>query len=325
MSNDARRKERQRLKREKKKQAARRAAAISPYQFIGNRGQLEAAYINADWKSGGLASIQIVRANPMGGHALAMFLVDIWCAGLKDVSGRLDLMRDDIDNHLNRAKERIELERIDPNLARQLVAGGIRFARQNGFKLPAHFDRYVALLGEVGDTANADLSHFGKDGKLLWVGSMEDLGQRLIGCTVPQFLARPDVEFISEVANPEMVEPEVAAAKEAIEESAQKLFDLVVEKCKEKGITPAPRLADAAKVSIVTVLLGSDIVNKREEFSDLAPATGLAARRLLRDVSGNAEMSDDLWEAVQQILELTRGADELNGESNEQDVSSIPQ
>jgi hypothetical protein len=198
MSSDARRKERKRLKREKKKADLRRAMSVSPYKRIGQAGELEACYINANWKENGLASVQVVRHNPAGGYAVACFLIDIWCAGLKDVTGRLDLMREDVEFNLKRSRESFELARIDLESARNLIAGAIRFARNNGFRLPAHFDRWTNFLGGVGDVANADLSSFGKNGKLQWVGHIDDLRARLIGCTVEEFFARSDVEFIAD-------------------------------------------------------------------------------------------------------------------------------
>jgi hypothetical protein len=82
--------------------------------------------------------------------------------------------------------------------AAAIVAGGIRFAVQNGFRLPAHYQRWTTFLGGKLDWQHADLSAFGVEGgaKLRWVAPMEDLRARLIGSTVEQFLARPDVEFI---------------------------------------------------------------------------------------------------------------------------------
>ncbi len=58
----------------------RRAMAGSPYKRIGQIGNVDACYINADWQSNGLATIHLVRQNPRGGFALACFLIDLWCA-----------------------------------------------------------------------------------------------------------------------------------------------------------------------------------------------------------------------------------------------------
>ncbi len=196
MSNDARRKERKRQKREQKKAQHRRALSVSPYKRLGAAGQTEACYVNSEWREEGLASIHMLRSTPGGSHAMAVFLVDLWCAGLKDAWGHLNLSMEDFEEHLDRARRSMELERMDPDLARKLVAGGIRFARQNGFRLPVHYERWVNLAGGTeGDINSADLSFFGKAGGLEWVGPLDDLRRRLIGSTVEEFLARPDVHY----------------------------------------------------------------------------------------------------------------------------------
>jgi hypothetical protein len=224
MSDAARRKEKQRLKRDKKKAASRRAAAVSPYKRIGQTGELDACYINANWKESGMAQIQVIRRNPLHGYTLAAFLIDIWCAGLKDTFGRLDLIRDEIDHQLDRARDHFELVRIDVETARNFVASAIRFARQNGFRLPQHYDRWTKVLGGELNVETADLNGFGKDGKLRWVGPLDDLQKRLVNCSVDDFLKRPDVDFISEIQAPDEFDTE--------EDEDDELFDQLVDSCR---------------------------------------------------------------------------------------------
>ena len=80
---------------------------------------------------------------------------------------------------------------------RRYVAGAIRFSQQNGFRLPHHWERFTAILGPLGDIRNADLTSFGIDGGLRFIGDFEFLQERLIGCTVEEFLNRPDVRYIT--------------------------------------------------------------------------------------------------------------------------------
>ena len=236
-----------RLKREKKKAEMRRAMSVSPYKRIAQMGEMEACYINANWLESGMASIQVIRRNPAGGHAMAIFLVDVWCAGLKDASGRLDVMQEDIDFNLKRARENFELIRIDPEEARKLIAAGIRFSRQNGFRLPPHYDRWINLLGGVGDVAAADLSKFGKDGKLFWIGPLEDLQTRLIGSTVEDFLARPDVEMIAEVTEDELLgDEDEDEDEEDIDEESDK-FNRMVETWRQMLLMLAHNFAEEVK------------------------------------------------------------------------------
>ena len=313
MSNNAQKKHKQRLKREKKKALVRRAMSISPYKRIGQVGDVEACYINSNWEQTGLASIQVVRRNPAGGHALACFLVDILCAGLKDAWGNIDLMQEDIKLNLDRARENVELTRIDVETARRFIASGIRFARQNGFRLPAHFDRWTNVLGGVGDVANADLNGFGKDGKLLWVGSLEDLRSRLIGCTVEQFLARPDVEYIAEASAEELSGEELFDDEEDDGEDEDDLeFENLLDACRASYFSAAATLAEKVRrfwtsrgeeippyvdEASLCLMLTSTTAGARENPAKYAGAQGraslIAADELLHEKFSNSVVPAD--------------------------------
>lgn len=193
MSDRAQKKHRKEQKRKQKQLARRRAESVSPFRRIAQTGQIEACYINSNWQEEGIASIQFIRDTPTG-LALAAFLVDVWCIGLKDAFGSVNLLREDVDMNLDRARRQFPLTRVEPDIARSLLASAIRFSKQNGFRLPRHYERYVAVAGGVGEVESADISQFGKDGKLFYVGRLQDLSSRLMTCTVDEFARRPDVD-----------------------------------------------------------------------------------------------------------------------------------
>lgn len=309
MSDAARRKERQRLKRKMKKAQMRRAVAGSPYKRIGQIGKLEACYINADWQSSGLASIHFVRQNPQGGFALACFLIDLWCAGLKDVWGALDMLHDAIDRHVDRTAEHFELVRIEPDVARSLVAGAIRFARQNGFRLPPHYGRWVSLLGEIPDPATADLRPFGKDGGLLWVGPLDQLRRRLVGCSLDEFLARSKVHYVSEIED--FGEPESDDEDfEDVDEEDDETFDEAVEeicratrqRCLGVGEEPLPSMYEAARcvLAATTIQFGMESAEK----SDSPLREQLRKLKNGLENSPQPEIAPELKVAIEQILRL---------------------
>jgi hypothetical protein len=314
MADAARRKERKRLKREKKRAQMRRVMAGSPYKRVGQVGEIEACYINADWQSGGLASIHVVRQNPGGGMALGCFLIDLWCAGLKDVWGSLDMASDDIADHIARTKEQFELVRIEPEAARHLVAGSIRFARQNGFKLPAHFDRWINFLGGVPSPARADLRSFGKDGGLLWVGPMDDLRRRLIGCSVDQFLARPGVHFVTEIEDfgedefadedfDDDAEDDLEAEMDGLGEEFEAMVEPIVreatEKCRKLGEQPSELMTDAVRTILLSAAIRS--VATEGDASEKETVRGIIKSA---DESAGADIPEDLKQAIRQVLRV---------------------
>lgn len=197
MANNARKKERHRLKRQKKHADMRRKLAVSPYRRIGQAAQVVACYINREWKSQGQTHVTLLMTNPAGGHVAAVFFIDFWCCGLKDVWGSLDYTRESFDRMLDRVRSEVDVMPADLDTARRMVAGAVRFARRNGFRLPANWERWVNVVGALEQTETADLADFGIEGKLRYVGPESDLRRRYLG-SVADFVRRPDVEYIVE-------------------------------------------------------------------------------------------------------------------------------
>lgn len=334
MGNNARRKERQRLKRRQKRLAARRVEALSPYRKFGSQGDIVACYVNNAWQKDGLAELLVLKRIAGGTMAFAAFLVDMWCVGLKDAWGRINVTRSDFDELVERAGERLEVVRIDPAAAWRIVAGGVRFCRRNGFRLPAHYERWTALLGDNAECTSADLSDFGiEGGKLRYVGTMEDLRKRLTGCRPEEFLHRKDVEFIlgdgpqpweaddqdddldeddlidepdddSEAA--ELSEDEAEAA-EALTQFQEAAVDAVRRWCFANGIKPHPRLSEAVALTLVGALQAT---LSGEEPIDEEPSNEAVSQaqdnidRLLSSVSPEEDKS--LQEALDQIAMCVR-------------------
>ena len=155
-------------------------------------------FVNADWREQGIASIVAFKDARGFGQVMGAFLVDLWCFGLKDAWGRTEVTGEEIDRTVN---GRMKLEPLDLAVAQRLVAGAIAFSRKNGFRLPVNYERWTAMLGITSETP-IDLSEFGIDGGLRYVGEIEDLQSRLIYQSVDEFLHRPDVKYIAGLGAP---------------------------------------------------------------------------------------------------------------------------
>jgi len=273
MGSSDRKKERHRIKRRAKQQAHRRRSSAGPYQRIGAAGELEACLINDDWREEGQAVIYVLRGVPGGGHAMATFLVDLWCAGLKDAWGRLEISREDFDEMIEQMEMGTHLSFVpgDLDLVRRILAGSIRFGTQNGFRLPRRYERWVAVLGGVGDAATADLSEFGVDGKLRWVAPLEDLRRRLIGCSVEEFLARRDVEFIAGAEDFSLVDDDSLAVEESVEEARRRALDAARAWCFAHGEAPHPKLPEVADLMLDSVLQAGAELDEEDDLDNLDP------------------------------------------------------
>ena len=63
-----------------------------PRSGVGDAAGIE-CYINSNWHDDGMATLLVFRPAVDGDFALAGFLIDVWCCGLKDAWGRLSLTR----------------------------------------------------------------------------------------------------------------------------------------------------------------------------------------------------------------------------------------
>lgn len=256
---DARRKERKRLKREKKRNDFRRIRNGSPYQRFA-QGDVVDCRINSDWRTRGQASGFVLRQGPDGKLGMAVFLIDLWCAGLKDIWGRLDIHRDEFDHVAESMNEQMDgtVRNCPLEELADVLAGGIRFARQNQFRLPPHYERWATLFGQI-DPAHADMTYFGwEDDKLHWVGPLYDLQNRYLGRT-EDFLARKDVVYTLGVDDAEWDDDEPNDSDEADEQddeptsesdmaviyAVKTIRDLVEAWCRKRNVVPS-RLIDMA-------------------------------------------------------------------------------
>lgn len=269
MPDRAKRKQQQRQKRRDKRRQAQRAQGGSPYARIGDSGELVACYVNRDWREDGKASLYLLRRVPGGGHAMAAFLVDLWCIGLKDAWGRLDISYSDFIESIERVPREADLVRVDLDLARRLVAGGIRFAGQNGFRLPRNYRRWTALLGGLPDPETADLSDFGVDGGLQYVGPMDDLRQRLAHGTVEEFLSRKDVKYLIEELGPALRDETELAVDEVADLVTDRALEKVRQWCFSNGLVPHPRLPDVIELTLESVLQAGGAVDDEENEQNL--------------------------------------------------------
>jgi len=347
MADKSKKKEKHRLKRLKKQKAIKKAKSITPLQRMAlGDAQLE-CWVNAGWEEEGLASAMVFGADSRGLHAFASFLIDVWCVGLKDAWGRTQMNRPEFNEMLKRGRGRLELEPIETTELRRLVVGAIQFSRQNGFKLPVGWEKWTAIFGNLGDINSADLTGFGIDGGLRYVGDLPFLSQRLIGCTPEEFIRRPDVHYVmglggagisnngiewddddeeedddedvfdddDEVDESEDVELDEEAFMEALPKIAGAMSNagdevarLTAAWCAARGIVPHPRLAEAARAFVITVMTAESVGAKIFNETDL--------RTEIERFVAASEISlpDEFMAAVDQVI-ASRRKDQGDGSS----------
>jgi hypothetical protein len=278
MARGARRKEKQRLKRKQKQLAHRKAKGVTALQKVALLGGTLECYVNPDWQDKGLASIIVLAKTPGGRCAYAGFLVDVWCVGLKDAWGKSEASAAEIQELRERAVRHMAGVRLSVEEARRLVAGGVRFSQQNGFRLPDHWQKWVSVFGEMGPPDSVDLTGFGIETeggvtKLRYVGTEQFLRSRLTGSTAEAFMSRPDVELLMDVGGtgefddsgeagaaegafdePELEEGDAAVLADVLRDTAVTTASEVRKWCFANGVVPHRLIEDAAQLLIVGLL-----------------------------------------------------------------------
>lgn len=317
-------KERNRLKRKRKHQELRKKKNASVFQTLAHSDGPIECYINSNWHESGEASINVLRPMPGGGNLVASFLIDLWCSGLKDAFGRLNVARSDFEKHIHNPNFDFEVIPLDLATAQRLVAGAMRLCVENGFRLPHKANRWASVLG-VDSYASADLSDFEKpDGKFHYIGTINDLRKRLIG-PVEAFLAREDVEYILETTQPtgwdDQFEDEEEDdsfideddATDELDPADADSFDIFrrsVARIRERGVkmvedwlvsngqTPHPCLGDAFMLTLIAA------VSKSSQSKDAPPPEEVLAPFL-----ENHPDPQGLIAAAKQLTEFTSQGD----------------
>ena len=124
------------------------------------------------WEAG-IGQVLVSRQLPNGQVAFVIFLLDIFCLGVKDVAVNI-VPRTDYDQMYHDYAGRGEVDELTPACARKLVEGGVDYARDLG--LPPHPDYRTARLifGAVSVEECTEEFEYGQDGKPLFVAGPYD-------------------------------------------------------------------------------------------------------------------------------------------------------
>lgn len=111
----------------------------------------------------GIGSVIVCRS--LGNRfAVAVFLLDVFCLGVKDAFFSI-LSAADYQRFLNRTKQSQPLAPVTPECARKLIEGAVEYASDLGFQPHKDYHSAKALLDAI-DTTSCDTTfRFGRDGK----------------------------------------------------------------------------------------------------------------------------------------------------------------
>jgi ribosomal protein S21 len=136
----------------------------------------------------GLGTLFLVRGLPNGQFAMASFLLDVLCLGIKDV-GLKTAGSDEIDMYLAVMEQADPLSAVEPAYARKLLGDLAVWSQKLGFAPHRDFAAIEPIFGDVSAAACDVTFQFGRDGKPFYMPGPFDT-PAIVGRRIEQLRAQ---------------------------------------------------------------------------------------------------------------------------------------
>ncbi len=155
----------------------RNAALIDPNQALLHARDypIYGCWIMAGWQDSGITPVVVAREPEPGKIMFGVYMVDIYCLGIKDVFTRTDFSLNRFERELpklcSESPEKCSLE-----LAHEVIYGGLEYAAKLGFEPHSDYYKQHADLMLDPPDAHPRVDHvvFGYEGKPLYVSGPYD-------------------------------------------------------------------------------------------------------------------------------------------------------
>jgi yecA family protein len=137
------------------------------------------AYIGKDWKKLGMANVLVARIRPEKGVEFAVFLVDIFCLGVKDAMHEEGLSDGEFRRYLNEHVGEHIREPIHPACAKKLIEGAIAYAENLGFSPHRDYRKARKVLSGLDAASCPETFLYGEDGMPCYVRGPDDSEDRV--------------------------------------------------------------------------------------------------------------------------------------------------
>ncbi len=127
-----------------------------------------ACWVPGNLREAGLGQLLIARRMPDGQLACAMFLVDVFCLGIKNAlwtivaPGRLSVLRRDLEGHG-------PIDEVTPEHFAKLIYRAADYGQSLGFAPHRDFRHAQRLLAGIDPSLCPDEFEFGRDGQPLYI------------------------------------------------------------------------------------------------------------------------------------------------------------
>jgi len=161
---------------------ARKSASIGLNDSLKNARDypIYGCWIMADWQDEGISPVIVAREQEPGRVMFGVYMIDLYCLGIKDVFTRTDYSVGRFERELPKlcagAPEKCTVE-----LAHEVIYGGLEYAEKLGFQPHSDFKKQMADLILDPPDAHPRVDHvsFGKNGKPLYISGPYDSKQKI--------------------------------------------------------------------------------------------------------------------------------------------------
>ena len=137
--------------------------------------------INPSWQEQGLVRIVLSRKQPDGNLVFGVYLVDIFCLGLKNTFCNANCPLSKYETEI-KPKAFRDVHPVDcpSELAHRIIYGAIEYASELGFKPQKDFKLSKCILDEKDKIGEMPKIDFGKDGKPFFIAGPDDNAELII-------------------------------------------------------------------------------------------------------------------------------------------------
>jgi hypothetical protein len=158
-----------------KKAAKKQVQALSPEKYIRQKSRnlpIFKCWINKNWEESRLANIVIARQHVGKSLTVCIYLVDLYCLGVKDTYYLFNILESELDEFF-RENDRLEFTGISYELAHNIIYSALEFAEEYGFSPHRDFTQTTGFFLEedTDDIPLIEIECGGKDGKPMYINS----------------------------------------------------------------------------------------------------------------------------------------------------------
>ena len=148
----------------------------TPVSFAANM-PIHQALLSNEILEDGIGHGLLARKLPNGNFAVAIFLIDVYCLGIRNILSRV-FSPADYEFYLQQISNREPLVEVVPAHLRKLVEGAEAYARKLGFKPHSDYAQARRLFGNIKVEECAIEFLFGREGKPLYIKGSQDSAMR---------------------------------------------------------------------------------------------------------------------------------------------------